>query len=124
MKVIAKHIFSIINKSRAQRCGCNKADALPLKKDWGNKIKNNREKTIEEFSEASKVPIEHTFNSHANCSSEWCFKTISSEEGNTYYETDEKFRCKKKLQPAVQSPEKDSFAVSNKQSSKRVTAYV
>ena len=35
VKVVAKHIFSIVNKSRAQRCGCTKADDLRLKKYWG-----------------------------------------------------------------------------------------
>ena len=28
VKVVARHIFSIFNESRAQRCGCIKADAL------------------------------------------------------------------------------------------------
>ena len=57
-------------------------------------INNNREKTIEEFSESSKIPLEHMFNSHENCSSEWCFKTRASEEGKTYKKRDDKFRCK------------------------------
>ena len=47
MKVLTKHIFSIVNQSRAQTFGCIKADAIRIKKDWGNKIKKNREKTIE-----------------------------------------------------------------------------
>ena len=34
VKVVAKHIFSIVNKSRAQKCGCNKLDALQLNKYW------------------------------------------------------------------------------------------
>ena len=38
VKVLAKHIFFIVNKSRAQRCGCTKADALRIKKDWGYMI--------------------------------------------------------------------------------------
>ena len=38
VNVVAKHIFSIINKSRAQRCGCTKEYALRLKKDWGYTI--------------------------------------------------------------------------------------
>ena len=42
----SKQIFSIVRKSRAQRCGCTKADALQLKKDWGYMTKNNREKKI------------------------------------------------------------------------------
>ena len=64
VKVVAKHIFSIVNESRDLRCGCTKADALRLKTYWGYMIKNNREKTIEELSEASKIPLEHMFNSH------------------------------------------------------------
>ena len=68
VKVVAKPIFSIVNKIRDMQCGCNKEDALRLKKDWGYIIKNNREKTIEELSEASKVLLKHMFNSHENCS--------------------------------------------------------
>ena len=73
VKVVAKHIFSIVSKSRAQRCGCTKADALQIKKYWGYMIKKG--KKIEELSESSNAPLEHMFNSHANCSAEWCFKT-------------------------------------------------
>ena len=40
VKVVAKHIFSIVNESKAQRCGCTKADALRLKKDWSYMINN------------------------------------------------------------------------------------
>ena len=35
VKVVAKHFFSVVNESRDLRCGCTKADALQLKKDWG-----------------------------------------------------------------------------------------
>ena len=35
VKVVDKHIFSIINEGRAQQCGCTKADALRMKKYWG-----------------------------------------------------------------------------------------
>ena len=34
------------------------------------------------------------FNSHDNCSTEWCFKTRASEEGKTYNERDDEFRWK------------------------------
>ena len=44
VKLVAKHIFSIVNESRDLRCGCTKADALRLKKDWGYMIKKNRGK--------------------------------------------------------------------------------
>ena len=75
VKVVAKHIFFIVNESRAQQCGCTKVDTLWINKYWGYMIKNNRDKTIEELIEASKVPLEHMFNSHDNCSAEWCFET-------------------------------------------------
>ena len=46
VKVVAKHIFSIVNKIRDLRCGCTKADALWLKKGWEYMIKKNREKHL------------------------------------------------------------------------------
>ena len=65
VKVVAKHIFSIVNESRDQRGGCTKADALRLKKYWGYMIKKNEKKTIKELSEASKIPLEHMGMQHA-----------------------------------------------------------
>ena len=56
--------------------------------------KNNREKTIEQLSEASKVPLEHMFKNNYNCSGEWYFKTRASEEVNTYNNKDYEFCCK------------------------------
>ena len=46
VKVVAKHIFSIVNEIRNLQYGCTKADALQLKKDWGYMIKKNREKQL------------------------------------------------------------------------------
>ena len=46
VNVVAKHIFSVVNERRAHQCGCTKADALRIKKDWGYMIKNNREKQL------------------------------------------------------------------------------
>ena len=63
VKVVAKQIFSIVKKIRAQLCGCTNADALQIKKEWGYTIKDNRKK-IEELIEASKVPLEHMLNNH------------------------------------------------------------
>ena len=42
VKVVTKHIFSIVNKSRDLRCGCTKADALRIKKYWEYMIKKNK----------------------------------------------------------------------------------
>ena len=46
VKVVEKHIFSIVNESRDLRCGYTKADALRLKKYWGYMIKKNRGKKL------------------------------------------------------------------------------
>ena len=46
VKVVAKHIFSIVNESRSQRCGCTKSDTTRINKDWGYMIKNNTEKQL------------------------------------------------------------------------------
>ena len=46
VKVVARHIFFIVNESRDLQCGCTKADALRQKKNWGYMIKKNREKQL------------------------------------------------------------------------------
>ena len=94
VRFVAKHIFSIVNKRSAQRFGCTKSGALQLKKYWGYTIKIIGKKTIEELSEASNAPLENMFNSHANCSVEWCFKTREPEERKTYNDKDNEFRYK------------------------------
>ena len=71
VKVVAKHIFSIVNDGKAHRCECTKAYAIRLKKDWGYMMKNNRGKNLEELQQARKVPLEHMFNSHDKCGAEW-----------------------------------------------------
>ena len=43
VKVVPKHIFSIVNESRAHQGGCTKADSLRIKKAWEYMIKNNRD---------------------------------------------------------------------------------
>ena len=43
IKVVAKHIFYIVNDSKVQRCGYTRADSFRLKKDWGYMIKKDRE---------------------------------------------------------------------------------
>ena len=46
IKVVANHIFYIVKDGKAQRCGCTRADAIRIKKDWGYMIKKNREKKL------------------------------------------------------------------------------
>ena len=46
IKVVAKHIFYIVNDSKSQRCGCTRADALRLKKYWGTQLKRIGKKQL------------------------------------------------------------------------------
>ena len=75
MKVVANHIFSIVNYGKARRYECTKADTIRLNKYWGYMINKNRSKSLEELLLASKFPLEHMFNNNGKCSAEWCFKT-------------------------------------------------
>ena len=85
--------------------------------------KNNRERKIVELSEASKVPLEHMFNNNDICSAGCYFKTRESQEGNIYNNKDDESICKKKRQPAIQSPKADYFPVSNRHFF-RITAFI
>ena len=60
----------------------------PTQEILGVHDKKEQEK-IEDFSEASKVPLEHMFNSHDNYSVDRCLNTRASEEGKTYNDKDE-----------------------------------
>ena len=42
MKFFVKHIFSIVDYGKDQWCGCTKAHALRIKKDWEYMLNNNR----------------------------------------------------------------------------------
>ena len=61
------------------------------------------------MSEASKVPLKHMFNSHENCSAEWCFKTRASEEGKAYNDKEDEFRCKQNDNQMYNLPKKAIF---------------
>ena len=39
VKFAAKHIFSVVNDSKDQRCRCTKVDDLRINKNWGYMIK-------------------------------------------------------------------------------------
>ena len=52
---------------------------FPTQERLGVNGKKDRRKTVEEFSETSRVPLEHMFNNHEMFSAEWYFKTRASE---------------------------------------------
>ena len=57
LKVVSKYIFSIVKDGKAHRCGFTIADSLRIKRDWGYMIKNNRNKSLDKFLQASNFPL-------------------------------------------------------------------
>ena len=49
MKFVDRHIFYIVNYIKAERYECTKVDSHILNKSWGNMIKNNGNKSLEEL---------------------------------------------------------------------------
>ena len=116
VKVVSKHIFSIVNESRAQGCGCTKVDALRLKKYWGCMIKNNMEKQLKSWVKQVRFLLNTCLT----------VTVIVVKSGASRQDNQKKERhtmkqttnsAAKKQQSAVQSPG-NIFSVSNRQISK------
>ena len=70
-KVIAKSIFNLANTSK-KISSCTIIDAIRFKKYVGYMLKTNRNRSISEISNASKVAIGHLFDCHGYCNISWC----------------------------------------------------
>ena len=55
-----------------------------LKRSWGYMIKQHRNGTIEDFVEAAKAPLNHTFNNHQFCG-DWCQAVKAQKENKVYH---------------------------------------
>ena len=70
-KVVAKLIF-LLSTLPMSSSACTRVDAIRFKKYLGYMIKENRSKKISEIVFASKALVEHLFNYHDYCNSNWC----------------------------------------------------
>ena len=70
-KVVAKPIF-LLSTLPMGSSTCTKVDTIRFKKYFGYMIKENRSKQISEIVFASKAVVEHLFNCHDFCNSNWC----------------------------------------------------
>ena len=93
VRFVAKHIFSIVNKSRDQRCWCIKADALLIKKYWGNMIKNNREKQLNSWVMELSPPSNTCLTVMKIVVQNGASRHEHQKKGNTYNDKDEELRC-------------------------------
>ena len=72
IKVMCKPIFAMVsnNKDPDQ---CKLIDATRIKRYTGYYIRQNRNKSIDEFIRNARAPIEHLFNNHEFCNLSWCW---------------------------------------------------
>ena len=76
----------------ASDCKANKVDILRLSKYYGYFLRKNKYLTdFEEYKKRAKAPLEHLFNCHDFCSTEWC--PVKKHPDKDY---NHKYRCKKK----------------------------
>ena len=59
---------------------CQMIDALRIKKYLGCFIYKNRTLPLEEVVKIAHAPIEHLFNYHEWCDSEWCYTNAITEK--------------------------------------------
>ena len=70
-KSVAKHFYKLAT-ANVGTSRVTKGMAKRLKKNWGYMVKQNKGKTIEEFIEGAKAPLEHLFGNHTHCKVQWC----------------------------------------------------
>ena len=78
-------------------------------------INQNKGKSIEEFMDAAKAPLEHLFGNHAHCSDDWCLTLKAQKVGKTYTHPD---RFCTHDTPEGEKMYNDLFAITNKYGSK------
>ena len=83
IKAISKHFYALANQNVSQS-RVNKSMAKRLKKNWGYMVRQNRDKTIDEFVKNANAPLEHLFNNHEYCSPDWCDALKARKEGRVY----------------------------------------
>ena len=79
IKVMAKPFFLMVTKTKDPR-KCKTIDALRIKKYLGCFIYKNRHLPLAEFVMRSRAPVEHLFNCHEWCDSDWCWAKSLTEQ--------------------------------------------
>ena len=87
-KSAAKYFYQVAN----QAVGTSRVTeimAKRLKKIWGHMVWQNTGKHIKQFIKNVNAPLEHLFNNHEYCKSEWCNALKSKEGGKPYKHLDD-----------------------------------
>jgi len=81
IKVMFKPFFLMVKNTKDPN-ECKMIDALRIKKYLGCCIYKNKHLPINEFVQKAHAPIEHLFNCHEWCDSEWCFAKALTEQSH------------------------------------------
>ena len=81
-KVVAKYFYKL-KKLSVKKSRMTGDIAKRLKRSWGYMLKQNRGGTIEEFVDAAKSVLNHTFDDHRFCK-DWCQALKAAKEGLVY----------------------------------------
>ena len=79
IKVMSKPFFKMVTTTKDPN-KCKMIDALRIKKYLGCFIYKNRNLPLGEFVNKANAPVEHLFNCHEWCDSEWCYAKALTEQ--------------------------------------------
>ena len=79
IKVMSKPFFKMVTTTK-DPSKCKMIDALRIKKYLGCFIYKNRTLPLEQFVKKANAPVEHLFNCHEWCDSEWCYAKALTEQ--------------------------------------------
>ena len=78
-KSVSSKIYNLLKLKKSQST-CTKADAIRFKMNFGYMLNRNRGKTLQQISKASRAVIDHTFDKHDYCSTDWCIPKRDQEK--------------------------------------------
>ena len=81
IKVMSKPFLKMVTKTKDPSM-FKMIDALRIKKYIGCFICKNRNLPLKDFVKKANAPIEHLFNCHEWCDSEWCYKKCVTENSH------------------------------------------
>ena len=78
---MSKPFFKMVTKTK-DPTKCKSMDALRFKKRLGFFIFKDRHLPLDDFVRKSRAPVEHLFNCHEWCDSEWCYAKALTEKSH------------------------------------------
>lgn len=99
VRIFKRGLYVLKNK-KLQESICCKADCERIARNYAYCLLQNVGKPIEQLQEAMKATVEHHFDNHEYCSTEWCRRKrlIEKKHDGETVASDSHYRCKEKHQ--------------------------